>query len=140
LGIESSERKNLVAEKNHTKLFTYYKEKVCTIKNIQPLIDFINSKENIAITCFEKDHNLCHRGTLSQYVKKELAELKAKEDKVNELKSWKKDVDEVVSPTQLKEYIKDINDLKSFKTVAITVWAIVQFLTAIGIAVARFFK
>jgi len=75
-----------------------------------------------------------------QDVKKELAELKAKEDKVNELKSWKKDVDEVVSPTQLKEYIKDINDLKSFKTVAITVWAIVQFLTAIGIAVARFFK
>jgi len=75
-----------------------------------------------------------------QDVKKELAELKAKEDKVNELKSWKKDIDEVVSPTQLKEYIKDINDLKSFKTVAITVWAIVQFLTAIGIAVARFLK
>jgi predicted nucleic acid-binding Zn-ribbon protein len=75
-----------------------------------------------------------------QDVKKELAELKAKEDKVNELKSWKKDIDEVVSPTQLKEYIKDINDLKSFKTVAITVWAIVQFLTAIGIAVSRFLK
>lgn len=75
-----------------------------------------------------------------QDVKKELVELKAKGDKVNELKSWKKDVDEVVSPTQLKEYIKDINDLKSFKTVAITVWAIVQFLTAIGIAFARFLK
>jgi prefoldin subunit 5 len=75
-----------------------------------------------------------------QNVKKELAELKAKEDKVNELKSWKKDIDEVVSPTQLKEYIKDINDLKSFKTVAVTVWAIVQFLTTIGIAFAKYFK
>ena len=75
-----------------------------------------------------------------QDVKKELAELKAKEDKVNELKNWKKDIDEVVSPTQLKEYIKDINDLKSFKTVAITVWAIVQFLTTIGIAISKFLK
>jgi predicted nucleic acid-binding Zn-ribbon protein len=75
-----------------------------------------------------------------QDVKKELTELKAKEDKVNELRSWKKDLDEVVSPTQLKDYIKDINDLKSFKTVAVTVWAIVQFLTAVGIAVARYMK
>lgn len=75
-----------------------------------------------------------------QDVKKELTELKAKEDKVNELRVWKKDLDEVVSPTQLKDYIKDINDLKSFKTVAVTVWAIVQFLTAIGIAIARFVK
>jgi hypothetical protein len=72
LGIESSERKNLVAEKNHTKLFADYRQKVCNAQNAKPLIDFINSKENIAITCFEKDHNLCHRGTLSQYIKEEL--------------------------------------------------------------------
>jgi predicted nucleic acid-binding Zn-ribbon protein len=75
-----------------------------------------------------------------QDVKKELTELKAKEDKVNELRSWKKDIDEVVSPSQLREYIKEINDLKSFKTVAVTVWAVVQFLTAIAIGIAKYIK
>jgi predicted nucleic acid-binding Zn-ribbon protein len=75
-----------------------------------------------------------------QDVKKELIELRAKEDKVVELRVWKKDMDEVVSPTQLKEYIKDINDLKSFKTVAVTVWAIIQFITVVAMAFSKYLK
>jgi predicted nucleic acid-binding Zn-ribbon protein len=75
-----------------------------------------------------------------QDVKKELTELRAKEDKVVELRVWKKDMDEVVSPTQLKEYIKDINDLKSFKTVAVTVWAIIQFITVVAMAFSKYLK
>lgn len=73
-----------------------------------------------------------------QEVKKELTELKIKEDKVNELKNWKREIDEVVSPTQLKELTKEVAELKSFKTIAITVWAIVQFLTGIGLALIKF--
>ena len=75
-----------------------------------------------------------------QDVKKELTELRAKEDKVVELRAWKKDMDEVVSPTQLKEYVKDINELKSFKTVAITVWAIIQFITVVAMAFSKYLK
>lgn len=75
-----------------------------------------------------------------QDVKKELTELRAKEDKVVELRAWKKDMDEVVSPTQLKEYVKDINELKSFKTVAITVWAIIQFITVVAMSFSKYLK
>lgn len=37
-------------------------------------------------------------------------------DEVEVLKEWKNKVDEVSSPTQLKELQKEVNDLKTFKT------------------------
>lgn len=72
-----------------------------------------------------------------QYVKREIAELKVKEDAVKELKKWKDSIDEVTSPTQLKETIKDVNDLKTFKTQAVTVWLVVQIIFGLVIALAR---
>lgn len=72
-----------------------------------------------------------------QYVKREIAELKVKEDAVKELKKWKDSVDEVTSPTQLKETIKDVNDLKTFKTQAVTVWLVVQIIFGLVIALAK---
>ena len=44
-------------------------------------------------------------------LKSEIAELKAKEDKVKELSAWKERIDEVASPTQLKE-MQDTADTK----------------------------
>jgi hypothetical protein len=44
----------------------------------------------------------------------------------------------VVSPSQLRENIKSIDDLKQFKTKAITVFAVVQFIMAASVALARF--
>jgi hypothetical protein len=72
-----------------------------------------------------------------QYVKREIAELKVKEDAVKELKKWKDSVDEVTSPSQLKETIKDVNDLKTFKTQAVTVWLVVQIIFGLAIALAK---
>jgi len=72
-----------------------------------------------------------------QYVKREIAELKVKEDAVKELKKWKDSVDDVTSPTQLKETIKDVNDLKTFKTQAVTVWLVVQIIFGLIIALAK---
>ena len=69
------------------------------------------------------------RGDL-QFVRQEIAELKAKEDKVVELREWKQKVDEVASPTQLAKLVQDIQDLNNFKTKAVTIFAVVQF--AIG--------
>ena len=51
-----------------------------------------------------------------QDLKREIAELKVKEDNVKELKRWKDSVDEVTSPTQLRDTIKDVAELKTFKT------------------------
>jgi hypothetical protein len=65
-------------------------------------------------------------------VKQQLAELKVKEDKVQELKDWKEKIDEVASPTQLKAAIAEIDDLKVFKTKAVTIFAVIQ----VGIAMA----
>jgi|TARA_Y100000310_G_C20581582_1_gene763275 NifB/MoaA-like Fe-S oxidoreductase len=67
-----------------------------------------------------------------QEVRQELTKMHAREDKVDELRSWKERVDDVASPTQLKELVESVEDLKTFRTKAITVFAVVQF----GMAVA----
>lgn len=66
-----------------------------------------------------------------QEVKRDMVELRAKEDKVQELVKWKDRIDEVASPTQLKELAHEVEDLKQFKTKAITVFAVVQFAMAV---------
>ena len=66
------------------------------------------------------------RGDL-QIVRQEITELKAKEDKVVELRDWKQKVDEVASPTQLAKLVKEVQDLNNFKTNAVTIFAVVQF-------------
>jgi hypothetical protein len=68
-------------------------------------------------------------------MKREITELRAREDKVHELVKWKERVDEVTSATQLKEMQESVDELKSFKTQAITVFAVVQF----GMAAILFF-
>ena len=65
-----------------------------------------------------------------QSVKQELALLKQKEDRVDELKIWKEKIDEVASPTQLKTMVDDVDNLKTFKTKAITIFAVIQFAMA----------
>ena len=66
------------------------------------------------------------RGDL-QFVRQEIAELKAKEDRVIELKEWKQRIDEVASPPQLRKLVKEVEELNDFKTKAITIFAVVQF-------------
>ena len=78
-----------------------------------------------------------------QEVKQEIAAIRA-EDKagelqIAELKEWKSKVDEVVSPAQLKETIRSLDDLKTFKTKAITIFAVVQFLMAAAIFAKNIF-
>lgn len=65
-----------------------------------------------------------------QNVKQEIAKMQVREDKVDELKAWKEKVDEVVSPTQLLEMKKEVESLSLFKTKAITIFAVIQFLMA----------
>lgn len=71
-------------------------------------------------------------------VKQELSAIRAKENKVDELREWKNKVDDVVSPTQLKALVGDVQDLKMFKTKAVTIFAGIQFLMALAVLVSRF--
>ena len=75
-----------------------------------------------------------------QDIQRQITELKVKEDRVLEIISWKERVDEVASPTQLKSALDDINDLKLFKTKAITVFAVVQFLMAAALFLQKFME
>ena len=69
-----------------------------------------------------------------QHVKDQLTELKAKEDRVQDLKVWKEKMDDVASPPQLREAMNDIEELKTLKTKAVTMFMVVQ--SAMGFAVA----
>jgi len=69
-----------------------------------------------------------------QDVKGQLTELKAKEDRIQELRTWKEKVDEIASPTQLQIKFEEVEELKIFKTKAITIFMIAQALTGFILA------
>ena len=73
------------------------------------------------------------RGEL-QDMKSQLTELKAKEDRVQDLKAWKEKMDDVASPPQLREAVKDIEELKEFKTKAVTMFMVVQSIMGFAMA------
>ena len=59
-------------------------------------------------------------------MRQELAIMKAKEDKVVELRVWKEKIDDVISPTQLKNLIDEVHSLREFKTKSVTIFMVVQ--------------
>ena len=69
-----------------------------------------------------------------QDVKEQLTKIKAKEDRLEEIRSWKEKMDDVVSPSQMKHALKELENLKTFKTKAVTIFAVIQF----GMAAALF--
>ena len=75
-----------------------------------------------------------------QDLKADITEIKAKEDRITELRDWKGKVDEVASPTQLKELIEDVSDLKAFKIKAIGVFLTVQFLMGLAAWFMKIFE
>lgn len=83
---------------------------------------------------------IANLNTELQEIKKDIALLKDREDKVEKISQWKDKVCEVVSPTQLEELVLDVKDLKSFKTKAITVFAVIQVLMSIAMFLLNYFK
>ena len=72
-----------------------------------------------------------------QDIKQEMTLMKAKEDRVIEIKSWKDRIDEIASPPQLKTMVDDVQELKNFKTKAITTFVVAQSITAFILAYAH---
>ena len=99
-----------------------------------------NEYSKLVINELERlNDGISNLNTEIQGLKKEIVELKGKEENYRELRVWKQAIDEVASPTQLKETIKDVSDLKTFKTQAVTVFLIVQAAVGISIALLKFF-
>tara|TARA_A100001015_G_scaffold232808_1_gene263761 strand:+ start:859 stop:1185 length:327 start_codon:yes stop_codon:yes gene_type:complete len=72
-------------------------------------------------------------------LKREITEMRAKEDKVAELIDWKKRVDEVASPSQLKDLQKQVANLQDFKVKATTAFVAVQMVVAAAFALIKLF-
>lgn len=66
-----------------------------------------------------------------------LREVVGKND-TGDLKKWKNNIDEVFSPSQMKDLREEVDSLKSFKTTAITIFAVIQFLMALLVALSKF--
>jgi len=73
-----------------------------------------------------------------QEVKREITEIRAREDKVQEIVKWKDRIDEVASPSQLKILKDEVEELKLFKTKAVTIFAVIQFTMAAVVFAQRF--
>ena len=73
-----------------------------------------------------------------QDVKEQITKIKAKEDRLEELKTWKNKIDEVVSPSQMKYAMRELEELRTFKTKSVTIFMVVQFAMAVAVLVSRF--
>lgn len=67
-------------------------------------------------------------------IEREIAEIKARESRVKDLENWKGRIDEIMSPSQLKEMQDEVKELKLYKTKAMTIFTVAQFLWAIAFA------
>lgn len=67
LGIESENRKTLETKDDYNALFAIYAKTFDTkIDDMHYLFKLINEYERIAITCFERDVEYCHRGVIAK--------------------------------------------------------------------------
>ena len=65
-------------------------------------------------------------------IKQEISKFEQVKYDIKDLKTWKNNIDEVSSPTQLKELQKEVEKLKTFKTMSTTVWVVVQIIFSIA--------
>jgi len=72
-------------------------------------------------------------------LKQQLVEMKAREDRVEDLREWKAKIDEIASPSQLRELTNEVESLKLFKTKAVTIFMVVQGIMAAAIALSKAF-
>jgi len=67
-------------------------------------------------------------------IKNDITKVKGMQYSLDELKEWKKKVDEVISPSQLAELKKEVEEGKLFRARMITIFVVVQ--TVMGIVMA----
>lgn len=68
-----------------------------------------------------------------QEARRDIAKIEARESKIDEVREWKAKMEEVLSPAQLKELVKEHKDNRDFTIRAITIFAVIQFVLASSI-------
>ena len=71
LGIESRQRQNLRSAQDYRSLFDEYAKTTLSQSEscVSRIIDLIREHGRLALTCFEADHNRCHRGCVVEALK-----------------------------------------------------------------------
>lgn len=67
-------------------------------------------------------------------IKTEINSVKSMQYTIDELKAWKKSVDDISTPSQIKAMKDEIDSLKNFKIVSTTAFAIIQIIMGLVIA------
>jgi len=72
LGIPSEQRKELNTESDYSRLFEAYRQTLPLKQDsLQLLLNEVEEYKRIALTCFEKQPNFCHRHCVSDYLETE---------------------------------------------------------------------
>ena len=72
LGISSHLRKDLETEQDYKKLFSTYKKEILPFgrSDLEHILNYLNNKKRIALTCFEVEPEKCHRHCISSILQK----------------------------------------------------------------------
>jgi uncharacterized protein (DUF488 family) len=72
LGIDSNKRQELNTPEDYQNLFIKYSKNILpdNLIHIEQLINIFLDYKRIAITCFESDHNFCHRHMITEHIQK----------------------------------------------------------------------
>ncbi|MDA8134495.1 MAG: DUF488 domain-containing protein [Desulfobacteraceae bacterium] len=71
LGSSKEMRDDLHKNKNYSSFFSTYKKMIGTQQNqIDELLEIIHQGHNVALLCFEKDADKCHRKIVAEEIKK----------------------------------------------------------------------
>ena len=70
LGIESSQRQSLFTQADYDFLFETYRNTVLakSDRQLERIVNLIDSEERVALTCFEKDVRQCHRTQIARKI------------------------------------------------------------------------
>lgn len=70
LGIENEERKNLYSKSDYELLFKKYRKELKNKEEYLEKVIKLGKRKRIALMCFERDPNYCHRGQVGEILKK----------------------------------------------------------------------
>lgn len=77
LGINGQLRINLKTKRDYKKLFSIYKKEVLTLElnALKEIMDTFLRNKRIALTCFEAEHDMCHRHCVSSELKRQFPKI-----------------------------------------------------------------
>lgn len=75
-----------------------------------------------------------------QEVRRDIAKIETRESKVDEIREWKLKMEEVLSPTQLKDFVKEHKENREFMIRAVTIIGVVNFIIATAVIWTKIFQ